>query len=67
MFISQGRHGYPADRLGQLICTALTTPKPKVRYAAVKGRMMEKLMMRVAPPRTLDKAIAKMLGLKKAQ
>ena len=65
VFISQGRDGYPADRLGELICTALTTAKPKVRYAAVKGRMMEKLMMRVASPRMLDNAIAKMLGLKK--
>ncbi|WOJ97183.1 SDR family oxidoreductase [Congregibacter brevis] len=65
VFIGQGRDGYPADRLGELICTALTTPKPKVRYAAVKGRMMEKLMMSVASPRMLDKAIAKMLGLNK--
>ncbi|MFK8043557.1 SDR family oxidoreductase [Congregibacter sp.] len=65
VFISQGRDGYPAERLGELICTALTTSKPKVRYAAVKGRMMEKLMMSVASPRMLDKAIAKMLGLNK--
>ncbi|WP_439107446.1 SDR family oxidoreductase [Congregibacter sp.] len=67
VFISQGRDGYPADRLGELICTALTTAKPKVRYAAVKGRMMEKLMMRMASPRMLDKAIAKMLGLNQSQ
>lgn len=67
VFVSQGRDGYPADRLGELVCTALTTAKPKVRYAAVKGRMMEKLMMRVASPRTLDRAIAKMLGLNKSK
>ncbi|WOJ92709.1 SDR family oxidoreductase [Congregibacter variabilis] len=65
VFISQGRDGYPADRLGELIYTALTTAKPKVRYAAVKGRKIEKLMMQVASPRMLDKAIAKMLGLAK--
>lgn len=65
VFISQGRDGYPAERLGELIYRALTTSKPKVRYAAVKGRMMEKLMMSVASPRMLDKAIAKMLGLNK--
>jgi len=63
VFISQGRDGYPAERLGELVHHAMTTPKPKVRYAAVKGRFMEKLMMRVASPRTLDKAIAKRLGL----
>ncbi|WP_414980267.1 SDR family oxidoreductase [Congregibacter sp.] len=65
VFITQGRDGYPADRLGELIYTALSTAKPKARYAAVKGRMMEKLMMKIASPRMLDKAIAKMLGLNK--
>lgn len=65
VFIAQGRDGYPADRLGELIHTALTTAKPKVRYAAVKGRLVEKLMMRVASPRALDGLIAKTLGLNK--
>ncbi|EAQ98252.1 SDR family oxidoreductase [Congregibacter litoralis] len=65
VFISQGRDGYPAELLGEMICTALTIAKPKVRYAAVKGTLMEKLLMRVASARTLDKAIAKMLGLRK--
>jgi hypothetical protein len=63
IFLSQGRDGYPAERLGEMIYTTLTTPKPKVRYAAVKGRLVEKLLMRVASPRALDKAIGKMLGL----
>ena len=63
VFISQGREGYPAERLGELVHTALTTPKPRVRYAAVKGRALEKLMMRFASPRMLDGMIAKMLGL----
>ncbi|MFT7287273.1 MAG: NAD(P)-dependent dehydrogenase (short-subunit alcohol dehydrogenase family) [Halieaceae bacterium] len=65
VFISQGREGYPAERLGELIHTALTTAKPKVRYAAVKGRVMEKLVMQLASPRALDKMIGKMLGLKR--
>jgi NAD(P)-dependent dehydrogenase (short-subunit alcohol dehydrogenase family) len=63
VFIKQGREGYPAERLGELIHRALTSDKPKVRYAAVKGRLLEKLMMQVASPRTLDRLIAKMLGL----
>ncbi len=65
VFIGQGRDGYPAERLGELIHTALTTANPKVRYAAVKGRAVEKIMMRVASPRMLDRLIAKMLGLKR--
>ncbi len=65
VFLRQGRDGFPADYLAELIHTALTTAKPKVRYSVVKGRVMEKLMMAVASKRTLDKAIAKMLGLQK--
>lgn len=63
VFIAQGRQGYPAERLGELIHTALTTPRPKLRYAAVKGRTLEKLIMRFASPRMLDALIARTLGI----
>jgi NAD(P)-dependent dehydrogenase (short-subunit alcohol dehydrogenase family) len=63
MFIAQGRDGYPAERLGALIHEALTTPNPKVRYEAEKGRAMEKVVRAVASKRTLDKIIGKTLGL----
>lgn len=63
-FVRQGRDGYPADRLGELIHKALTTRRPRLRYAAVKGRMVEKLMMSVASDRALDRMIASMLGLR---
>lgn len=65
VFIGQGRDGLPAEKLGELIHKALTTPNPKVRYAAVKGRLAEKLVMNFASKRTLDKMIASMLGLKR--
>ena len=62
-FIEQGRQGYPAEKLGELVHHALTTSKPKVRYAAVKGRAMEKLVMRFASKRSLDRLVGKTLGL----
>jgi NAD(P)-dependent dehydrogenase (short-subunit alcohol dehydrogenase family) len=65
VFIGQGRDGLPAEKLGELILKALTTPNPKVRYSAVKGRLAEKLVMNFASKRTLDKMIANMLGLKR--
>ncbi|MEW6089355.1 MAG: SDR family oxidoreductase [Pseudomonadota bacterium] len=65
VFIGQGRDGLPAEKLGELILKALTTPNPKVRYSAVKGRLAEKLVMNFASKRTLDKMIASMLGLKR--
>lgn len=63
MFIGQGRNGLSAEKLGALIHEALTTPKPKTRYAAVKGRFVEKLVTALLPRRALDKLIAKQLGL----
>lgn len=63
LFIGQGRNGYPAEKLAELIYTALTTPKPKVRYAAEKGRLAEKVVRSVASPRALDRLIGKTLGL----
>lgn len=66
MFLAQGRDGYPAERLGALIHEALTTERPKVRYAAVKGRAVEKAVMRFAPRRTMDRMVSKMLGLRPA-
>ncbi len=63
VFVEQGRHGLPPETLGKLILKALTVPNPKVRYAAVKGRIAEKALMAFAPKRTLDRVIGKTLGL----
>ena len=63
MFLAQGRDGYPAERLGELVHHALTTAQPKLRYAPVKGRLAEKILTRVAPRSTLDRVIGKTLGL----
>ena len=63
MFLKQGRDGLPAEALGALIYKALTVPRPKVRYAAVKGRMMEKLVTALLPRRAMDRMIARVLGL----
>ena len=62
-FVEQGRNGYPAELIGDLVHQALTLRKPKVRYAAVKGRLVEKLLMNIASRRTLDRVIGKSVGL----
>lgn len=62
-FIEQGRGGYPEERLGQLIHEALTTPRPRVRYAAVKSGLVERLLVRFASRRMLDRVIGRSLGL----
>jgi NAD(P)-dependent dehydrogenase (short-subunit alcohol dehydrogenase family) len=62
-FVEQGRNGYPAELIGDLVYQALTLRKPKTRYAAVKGRLTEKLLMNIASKRMLDRVIGKSIGL----
>jgi NAD(P)-dependent dehydrogenase (short-subunit alcohol dehydrogenase family) len=62
-FGEQGRNGYPAELIGDLVHQALTLRKPKPRYAAVKGRLLEKLLMNIASKRMLDRVIGKSIGL----
>lgn len=62
-FVAQGRKGLPPERLGRQIHKALTVANPRVRYSANPASIVEKTMMVLAPKRTLDKIIAKTLGL----
>jgi len=62
-FVVKGRNGYSQERLGKLIHKALTIKNPRVRYAAVKSGIAEKLMLALAPPRVIDRVIGKAVGL----
>jgi NAD(P)-dependent dehydrogenase (short-subunit alcohol dehydrogenase family) len=54
--------GLPAEQIGELVHQALTLPRPKVRYE-VSPEPFRTLMTRILPKRTLDRIIAKRLGL----
>lgn len=62
--LALGKSGLPPEAVGQAIATALTAPKPKVRYV-VTGSRLQVLMTERLPKRVLDKAIGKRLGLVK--
>jgi NAD(P)-dependent dehydrogenase (short-subunit alcohol dehydrogenase family) len=57
-----GESGLPAEQIGELVHEALTLPRPKVRYE-ISPEPFRLLMMRILPKRTLDRIIAKRLGL----
>lgn len=63
-FITHGRKGYPPEKVGEVVLTALTAPKPKARYAVVKGRLENWSIPRRLPTRWLDAIMASRLGLK---
>jgi hypothetical protein len=54
--------GLPAETIAEKVFGALTLPNPKVRYVIAPDPMRQ-FMTAVLPKRTLDKIIAKRLGL----
>jgi NAD(P)-dependent dehydrogenase (short-subunit alcohol dehydrogenase family) len=57
-----GAKGLPAERIAEIVFEALTSPSPKVRYQITPDRMRH-LIGPLLPKRTLDRMIAKRLGL----
>lgn len=62
-FLVQGKSGFPPEKLGKAIHLALTTDKPKVRYAIVPGRLANWTIPQLLPKRFIDRLIAKNVGL----
>lgn len=58
-----GRSGLPPERIGEVIHTALTTAKPKVRYTVSPSPMQAFMSEYVLPKRTMDRIVGKRLGL----
>jgi len=61
--ISNGRKGFPPERIGDAVYTALTARKPKVHYT-VTPDPLQNLMVHTLPKRMVDRIIARRLGLK---
>jgi NAD(P)-dependent dehydrogenase (short-subunit alcohol dehydrogenase family) len=64
-FINQGRKGFPPEKIGEVVYTALTVSHPRVRYPVVPGFVMNWLMPTLLPKRMIDRLIANRLGLKR--
>ena len=62
--IEDGRKCYPPEIVGEVVCHALTTSKPRVRYAVVPGNLISQLVQSLLPKRVIDRIIAKNLGFK---
>jgi hypothetical protein len=58
-------NGLSPERLGEAVHLALTTKKPKTRYAVVPQRFKNWTLPRLLPTRMLDAFLAKQLGLRK--
>lgn len=65
VYVAMGKAGYPVNKVSELIYHALTTANPKVRYPIVKRTLLEKLIVKLASKKVLDKLIGKRVGLLK--
>lgn len=63
VFVERGRKGLPAEELGETIYQALSAPKPKARYAVLRGKFFNWTVPTLLPKRTLDRIITRALGL----
>jgi len=64
--VVEGRKGFSPERLGEAVHLALSTPKPRARYAVIKQRLKNWTLPRLLPARVLDAVIAKQLGFIRA-
>jgi len=62
--IRDGRNGYPPEKVGEVVWHALTTPRPRVRYAVIPGSSFRRIIQMLLPKRVVDRIIAKNLGFK---
>lgn len=62
--VADGKRGYPPEKVGEVVWEALTTPKPRVRYAVIPGSSFRRIIQGLLPKRMVDNIIAKNLGFK---
>jgi NAD(P)-dependent dehydrogenase (short-subunit alcohol dehydrogenase family) len=60
--VAEGRKGFSPERLGEAVHLALSTAKPKARYAVIKQRFKNWTLPRLLSARMLDSVVAKQLG-----
>ncbi len=64
MMIRDGRNGLPTQKVAEIILHALTTSRPRVRYAVIPGNFLNRAVRAVRmmlPKRLMDRIIARRL------
>jgi NAD(P)-dependent dehydrogenase (short-subunit alcohol dehydrogenase family) len=63
--LKEGATGYPPEVIGNVVWRALTTARPKIRYAIVPNRLTNWIIPQLIPMRILDKLVARFMGIKR--
>ncbi len=64
-FLKEGRKGYPPERVAEAVWRALSSARPRVRYAVVPHAFRGWVIPRLLPKRVIDRVIGGSLGLKR--
>jgi NAD(P)-dependent dehydrogenase (short-subunit alcohol dehydrogenase family) len=62
--IRNGKNGLPPEKVGEVVLEALTSPRPRVRYAIARHGWLNRLLLGILPRRFVDGIIARSLGFK---
>ncbi len=60
--VRNGRNGYPPEKVGEIVLQALTTSRPRLRYAVIPGNPLVRMIQTLIPKRVIDRIIARNLG-----
>jgi NAD(P)-dependent dehydrogenase (short-subunit alcohol dehydrogenase family) len=63
----EGISGYAADVIGRAVWHALTTAKPRVRYAIIPNRLTNWTIPQLLPMRILDRLVASFMGIRRRE
>lgn len=64
-FLARGRQGLPPERIAEAVHRALTAKRPPVRIAVSPSPLMNWVLPRLLPARTLDRIVARIVGIER--
>jgi short-subunit dehydrogenase len=62
--VEVGKKGFPPEKVGEVVLQALTSSRPRVRYAVVPNALGSWLIPMLLPTRLVDAIIARRLGFR---
>jgi NAD(P)-dependent dehydrogenase (short-subunit alcohol dehydrogenase family) len=63
--VKGGRTGFPPEKVGEVVLHALTSTRPRVRYAVIQVNSLRRILQLFLPKRMMDRIVARYLGFRK--
>ncbi|HEX5839454.1 MAG TPA: SDR family NAD(P)-dependent oxidoreductase [Anaerolineales bacterium] len=63
--VKGGKKGFAPEKVGEVVLQALTTARPRVRYAVIQVNSLRRFLQLFMPRRMMDRVLARYLGFRK--